>query len=273
MPTVSVVIPTYNGARHLRAAIDSVLEQQGVDLEIVVVDDRSSDESHAIAAQYGDPRVRAERNEQNLGPEGNWNRALSMATGRYVKLLPQDDTLLPGSLAAQVAVLEADTDRSIALVFGARDVINDAGSRLMSRGYKGASAGRVKAADILRACVRGGTNMVGEPGAVLFRKALSDQIGPFNGIQGYVIDLDYWIRLLAHGDAWYIPEPVSTFRISAGSWSVAIGTSQAREYRAFLNRMRAAGLIAPSGADMLRGRITASINNVARLLFYRLVVR
>jgi glycosyltransferase involved in cell wall biosynthesis len=273
MPTVSVVIPTYNGARHLRAAIDSVLDQHGVEVEIVVVDDRSKDESHAIAADHGDPRVRAVRNDANLGPEGNWNRALGLATGRYIKLMPQDDTLLPGSLAKQVAVLDGDVDEAIALVFGARDIIGDRGQKLMSRGLKGAKTGRIAAAALVRACVRGGTNKIGEPGAVLFRKSLSDRIGGFNGIQGYVIDLDYWVRLLQHGDACYLDEPVSTFRVSAGSWSVAIGGDQAKQYRDFLDRMRAAGLIAPSGFDMALGRVTASINNIARLLFYRLAVR
>lgn len=273
MPTVSVVIPTYNGARHLRAAIESVLDQQGVDVEVVVVDDRSKDDSHAIAAACGDARVRALLNEGNLGPEGNWNRALGLATGRYVKLMPQDDTLLPGSLAKQVALLEADRQQEIALVFGARDIIGDRGQKLMSRGLKGAGIGRIAAADLIRTCVRGGTNKIGEPGAVLFRKSLSDRIGGFNGVQGYVIDLDYWIRLLQHGDAYYLDEPVSTFRVSAGSWSVAIGGDQAKQYRDFLDRMRAEGLIAANGLDMAIGRVAASINNIARLLFYRLAVR
>jgi glycosyltransferase involved in cell wall biosynthesis len=273
VPNVSIVIPTYQGARHIRPAIESVLAQEGVDLEIVVTDDNSRDGTADIVASYGDPRVRLIRNPANLGPEGNWNRALELATGTYVKLLPQDDLLLPGSLAAQVAVLDADRTQEIALVFGAREVIGPSGRIITRRGLKGAIPGRIRATTLRRDCVRRGTNLIGEPGAVLFRRALAEKVGGFDGQQGYVIDLDYWFRLLAHGDGWYMAEPVSAFRVSGGSWSVAIGTDQARQYTAFLARMRATGLIAPSMGDMAMGRANALLNNLLRLVFYKLVVR
>ena len=87
-PLVSVCIPTYRGMPHLRAAIDSVLAQTLSDFELVVIDDNSPDDSFAIASSYGDRRIRCLRNPRNLGPEGNWNRCLAEAKGRYVKLLP-----------------------------------------------------------------------------------------------------------------------------------------------------------------------------------------
>jgi glycosyltransferase involved in cell wall biosynthesis len=273
MTTVSVLIPTYNGAKHIRPAIESVLMQTGVDLELIVVDDHSKDGTAEIAETCGDRRVRVVRNPSNLGPEGNWNRALGLATGRYVKLLPQDDELQPQSLAAQVAVLEADVDESIALVFGARQIIGPTGRLLARRGLKGVASGRVPAATLVRHCVRRGTNVIGEPGAILFRRALAQEVGGFDGQQGYVIDLDYWIRLLAHGDAWYIAQPVSSFRISSGSWSVAIGRRQSRQYVDFIARMRDKGLVSASRSDFLIGRAAALMNNALRLAFYRLFVR
>lgn len=273
MATVSIIMPTYNGSAHLRATIDSALSQAGVDLELIVVDDNSTDDSAAVAAGYGDPRVRIERNAANLGAQGNWNKALSLARGTYVKLLPQDDILLPGSLAEQVAVLEADPDARIALTFGARDIIDAAGRRIATRRLKGVRTGRIAAADLARWCVRQGTNVIGEPGAVLFRRALAERVGSFDATQPYVIDLDYWLRLLAHGDAWYSDRPVASFRVSAGSWSVAIGTRQSSQYRAFLKRMRAARLVPATGLDMLIGRLAAWANNVGRLMFYKLLVR
>jgi len=273
MTTVSVVIPAYNGGRYIHAAVESVLAQAGVDLDVVVVDDHSKDHTAAIVEAFRDPRVRLLRNPSNLGPEGNWNRALEMASGRYVKLLPQDDLLLPGSLARQVAVLEADVDESIALVFGAREIIGPAGRVLTRRGLKGVAPGRIRASTLLRHCVRRGTNVIGEPGAILFRRELADKVGRFDGQQGFVIDLDYWMRLLAHGDAWYLAEPVSSFRVSAGSWSVAIGRHQTRQYTDFIARMNAAGLVSSTRADLALGKAAARMNTALRLIFYKLFVR
>jgi len=273
VPTVSIIMPTYNGAAHIRPAIDSVLSQDFGDLELIVVDDNSRDDTVAIAASYADPRIRIERNPTNLGPEGNWNRALSLAQGTYVKLLPQDDVLMPGSLGRQIQALEADGAGTIALVFGAREVIDGEGRVLMKRGLPNARMGRIASADLARHCVRKGTNMIGEPGAVLFRRSLAERIGPFDAAQPYVIDLDYWLRLLAHGDAWYMDEVVSAFRFSRGSWSVAIGNNQSRQYSDFLDRMQAAGLVHASTLEMLIGKINARLSNVLRLVFYKVILR
>jgi glycosyltransferase involved in cell wall biosynthesis len=273
LPTVSILIPTYEGARHIGAALDSVLSQDGVDLEIIITDDNSRDDTLAIVGAYRDPRIRVERSPVNLGAEANWNRALGLARGPYIKLFPQDDLLLPGSLAEQVAIFEADRGQDIALVFGARQIIGNHGRILARRGLKGVKSGRVAAGALARRCVRSGTNVIGEPGGVLFRRALAERIGGFDGAQPYVIDLDYWLRLLAHGDAWYVAEPVCAFRVSGGSWSVAIGTRQSRQYGDFLDRMQRAKLISASRAEMAIGKINARINNVLRLIFYKLVVR
>lgn len=273
MPLLSILIPTYNGAAHIRPAIDSVLSQQGIDLEVIVTDDNSRDGTADIVAGYDDPRIRLVRNPANLGPQGNWNRALELATGTYVKLLPQDDTLHAGALERQIAVLEADAERSIALVFGAREVIDARDRVIARRGLRGTRSGRVPAAALRRLCVRKGTNVIGEPGAVLFRRELAQKIGPFDAAQPYVIDLDYWLRLLAHGDGWYLEEPVSTFRVSSGSWSVAIGTRQSEQYASFLGRMQGLGLIGPSPLDLAVGKFNARLNNLLRLVFYKVVVR
>lgn len=273
MKQVSVLVPTYNGARHLRPALDSVLSQTGVDLELIVADDNSQDGSADIASSYQDERIRLFRSPSNLGPEGNWNRALRLAAGKYVKLLPQDDLLHPGSLARQVAALDDDREERIALVFGTREIIDSNGRVLARRGFNRAASGRIPAATLLRECVRKGTNVIGEPGAVLFRRSLAEKIGPFDARQGYVVDLDYWIRLLAHGDAWYLTEPVSSFRVSGGSWSVAIGRQQSRQYTEFIARMNEAGLVSGSAADFAVGKAAALMNNVMRLIFYRMFVR
>jgi glycosyltransferase involved in cell wall biosynthesis len=273
LPFVSVFIPTYRGEATIGSAIESVLAQTFSDFELVVIDDGSPDSTRAIVAQYHDPRLRYVRNEHNLGPEGNWNRCLAEARGKYFKLLPHDDLLYPECLARQVAALEADCDERIALTFSARDVIGPRGNVLTRRGYPGATEGRIDSNAVLRACVRRGTNLIGEPGAVLLRKSLADRIGAFDGTNPYVIDLDYWFRLLAHGDAWYSSEPLAAFRVSAQQWSVVIGRSQSRDFVDFVRRIATAMKLELNTIDFFSAHVMSILNNAMRLAFYKFYLR
>ncbi|TLY52775.1 MAG: glycosyltransferase family 2 protein [Gammaproteobacteria bacterium] len=143
MPAISVCIPTYRGAAHLREAIDSVLTQTFADFELVVIDDNSPDDTEAIVRGYHDSRIRYLRNATNLGPEGNWNRCRDEARGTYFKLMPQDDLLAPDCLARQLAVFEQDTEHRIAMAFGARDVIDAGGRKILRRATFGERAQRL----------------------------------------------------------------------------------------------------------------------------------
>ena len=170
LPRVSVCIPTYRGRATIGPAIESVLAQSLTDFELIVIDDSSPDDTRAIVEGFADPRPIYVRNEHNLGPQGNWNRCLELARGKYFKLLPHDDRLHPHCLERQVAVLDTDRDERIALVFSARDVLGPEGRVITRRGYPGGREGPIAGGMVIRACVRRGTNLLGEPGAVLFRR-------------------------------------------------------------------------------------------------------
>ncbi len=272
-PAVSVCIPTYRGAATLGAAIASVLAQSYTDFELVIVDDGSPDNTRSVVESHDDRRVRYVRNERNLGPEGNWNRCLELARGKYFKLLPHDDVLSVDCLARQVTVLDADTRREIALVFSARDVLSPEGRILLRRGYPAARTGRLAGKDVTAACVRRGTNLVGEPGAVLFRRELAAEVGRFDATNPYVIDLDYWVRLLAHGDAYYFEEALAGFRVSDAQWSVAIGSRQSADFRGLVRRLSAGGGLEATWLDRAIGLFTPTLNCWARMAFYRLYLR
>ena len=95
MPKVSICIPTYNGALYLEECLKSALAQTFADIEIVVVDDCSTDETFIIAEKFAkcDKRVKTFRNKTRLGLVENWNRSIRYSTGEWIKFLFQDDCL------------------------------------------------------------------------------------------------------------------------------------------------------------------------------------
>jgi len=109
-PVVSVITANYNGARHLPAAIGSVLAQTLGAVELIVVDDCSTDDSAAVVAQAAarDPRVRLIVQPRNAGPGAARNRAIAAARGRFVAVLDADDLMAPDRLRRLVARAEAD---------------------------------------------------------------------------------------------------------------------------------------------------------------------
>src|SRR5947209_515437 len=107
-PSVTVIIPCHNYGHYVSTAVQSVLDQPGVDVEAIVIDDASTDESAEVVRGLAaaDPRVRAILHRRNAGHIATYNEGLEQATGDYVVLLSADDALTPGSLARATALLE-----------------------------------------------------------------------------------------------------------------------------------------------------------------------
>jgi glycosyltransferase involved in cell wall biosynthesis len=116
-PLVSVVIPARNSAKYLGDAIRSVLEQQGAELEIIVVDNGSSDETRTLAEGFGPPVHVID--EPQLGAAHARNSGVRIAQGEYLAFLDADDLWLPGKLARQLAALEASHNLDMVFTFGA----------------------------------------------------------------------------------------------------------------------------------------------------------
>ncbi|HVY76294.1 MAG TPA: glycosyltransferase [Puia sp.] len=103
---VSIVMPVYNGEKYLKEAIDSVLSQTYSNIELLVIDDGSSDASAAIVSNYPDDRVKLIRNEVNSGIVFSRNRGLELAEGEYIATLDADDIALPDRIERQVSFLD-----------------------------------------------------------------------------------------------------------------------------------------------------------------------
>src|ERR1700761_5635653 len=119
---VSVCVPMYNNGATIARCLRSILEQDGVDFEIVVVDDDSSDDSLEIAATMLRPGDRLVRNESRLGLNQNHNECLKQARGRCIQFVHGDDWLLPEALQTLVRCFD---DPAVGMAFAPRRVVSD----------------------------------------------------------------------------------------------------------------------------------------------------
>jgi glycosyltransferase involved in cell wall biosynthesis len=99
MPMFSVLLPTHNKAEFLPYAIESILNQQEQDWELIISNNASTDGTDEILAEVKDPRIKISRSDEKLKLTDNWNRAYNMATGNYVLMMGDDDYLLPNNLS------------------------------------------------------------------------------------------------------------------------------------------------------------------------------
>jgi glycosyltransferase involved in cell wall biosynthesis len=212
-PKISVLVPTYNYARFLSEALDSVLGQTETDCEIIVSDDASTDHSVGLIGQYAarDARIRPFLHPQNLGMVANWNFCLAQARGRYVKFLFGDDALVtPQALARPAGALDRNT--SARLASSARLLLDE---RSTTTGcWNDLPTGTHQGPALLFRCLRTRRNLIGEPTAVMFRRA--DAQRGFDPGFRQIVDLEMWFHLLLAGPLVHVATPLCAFRRHAG---------------------------------------------------------
>lgn len=200
VPTVSVVIPTYNAAAFVGQAIKSVLAQTYRDVEVIVVDDGSTDQTQSILSRFGAP-VRCIR-QANQGVAVARNCGIHESRGRYVAFLDADDTWLPGKLERQVAALEAYPD--CAACYAAFTRVD------WELRPIGISRSPRQAATLPDLLLNG--NVIGSICTVLIERELFDRVGGFDPQLSQCADWDMWIRLAVHTAFLYVDEPLVTYR-------------------------------------------------------------
>jgi len=209
-PKISVLVPTYNYARFLPEAIESVLAQEFRDFELLIVDDCSSDDTAGVVQPFcaRDARVRFAANPSNLGMVNNWNCCLEQARGEYIKFLFGDDKLChPQALGKMVALLERHPSATLAA--SARVILDDK-SKVVDV-WRPLTEGCHNGREIITAyLMENGKTLVGEPSAVLFRK--SDARRGFDARYRQIVDVEMWFHLLENGDLAYTREPLCAFR-------------------------------------------------------------
>jgi glycosyltransferase involved in cell wall biosynthesis len=220
-PLVSIAIPAYRPT-FFRSALESALAQTYRATEIIVCDDSEGEDIATIVRECDTAaRVRFVRNASRLGGRGNYRQGLVLAQGEFVKFLNDDDELLPDCVERLVGAFRAAPD--VTLATSHRQRIDATGALLPDQ----AATMRIVEADTLiegvslaNVMLMTPLNVVGEPSTVLFRKSDLADLAPdyfrFQAEEGRgVIDMTLWATLLLRGDAVYLRESLSRFRIHA----------------------------------------------------------
>lgn len=262
IPSVSVCIPVYQGERFLAETIRSVLDQSFRDLELVILDNASTDTSGEIARSFGDPRIRVERNATTVSQADNWNRVVQLCRAPLVKLVCADDLLHPRCLELQVGPMEADP--GLAVVASRRHMIDEQSRVIVPRRGLARLIGVRTGMEVARRVVRNGANPVGEPGGVLFRREDFFTAGGWRADRTFVMDLDLWMRLLQYGEFLGLPETLAAFRIGLGSVSADNEQAIYDEQRALIEELGESDFYKVRAVDLAVGRMLAPAGRARR---------
>jgi len=223
VPKISVVIPTYNRAAYLDAAIASVLAQRGADFEIIVSDNCSQDETAAVVGKYlADSRVRYHRNEENIGMVRNWRKAVfEHASGDWFVLLSDDDYLVDPDYLAKASRLIEDNP-SVVVVYAEGYMLNESTGEqkpivLPFEGVvKGVdvflSRGTIKPQD-LTLC------------NIVFNRSMAAELNAFSDPDNIFCDSELFLKLTLLGDVGVVKGPVSVYRFHPGNLMKSVNKS------------------------------------------------
>ncbi len=219
MPTVSVIIACYNGEKVIRKAIDSALAQTTTDIEIVVIDDGSSDNSIDVVQSYGgDARVRLLQHAQNGGISAARNTGIRAAKGAYICFLDQDDLWYPDRVASALAVFDRDDGGRIGLVYGNEE------TRVLETGAL--ARGRLPAPPGVNALDRNGflcaliqCNFV-PTAAAMIRRECFEKLGPLDeSIKSGIDDFEMFLRVARHYDMRHVDTVQAIRHVHAGNFT------------------------------------------------------
>lgn len=204
---VSIVTPSYQQAPYLEATIRSVLDQQGVELEYIIVDGGSSDGSVEIIQKY-QQRLAWWISEKDRGQTDAINKGFARARGDVLAWLNSDDTYEPGALAQAVAYLQAHPEAG--MVYGDANYIDEHGRVI----------GRFPAAQTDYRRLRQGYVHIPQQ-ASFWRAELWRQVGPLDPTFYFAMDYDLWVRLAALAPLHYTPRLWANFRLHSNAKTIS----------------------------------------------------
>ncbi len=209
-PLVSVLMPVYNGVAWLKESVDSVLAQTYPNVELIIVNDCSTDGSDRLAESFRRNNTQIIHNKKNAGINGSRNIALTYAQGTYIALLDQDDLWFPQKLRQQMAIIEMDPD--VDFVYSDSFYGTDM-SHISNRSFEIARPHTENANSHILI-----SNFIPSL-TVLFKRDLIEKAGMFDETYTACADYEMLVRLLRYAKTSYVPEPLGLYRLHPKSFT------------------------------------------------------
>ncbi len=207
-PRVTFIVPCYNYGRFVAQAIDSILNQSFRDIEVIVIDDASTDDSAEVLKRYrSDSRVHVIQHGTNQRHIRSYNEGLALAQGDFVAILSADDYCL-SSTVVERAVAVFDRNPRVGMIYAAYAVVED---EVIATHIIPSPEDRVRpGVDEFRSLMWG--NYVLHSGTFL-RREVQAELGPYDATLPQSGDWDMWLRTAARHDVGYIAEPMYAYRM------------------------------------------------------------
>jgi glycosyltransferase involved in cell wall biosynthesis len=223
VPLVCICVPTYNVAGTVRETLESILSQTYPNLIVHISDNASTDDTLKVVESINDQRLIIHANTENVGGEGNFNRCIQLAEGKYTAIYHADDIYEPDMVARQVAFLEASPEAGA--VFTEASLINDEGSKIgeirIPAGIH-SNEGLYDFEAMFKAVLRH-SNFFICPSAMARTKVYQHEIIFWRGeLFRTGADLDVWLRILQRHPIGYLQEQLMRYRISENQWSARV---------------------------------------------------
>lgn len=269
---VSICIPVYNAENYIETTLKSVINQTFKEIEIIVIDNKSTDKTIEKIEQIHDSRIKLIKNKKNYGMVGNWNICLKHVRGEYIQFVCADDILEKNCLEEKVKFM--DNNKDVVLVFSSTRIINQNGKYIMTRKFKNRN--------IIENGVKVGIksfrtrNVFGEPSNVLFRSKIAKQIGEFNEMLSYTPDWEYWIKLSKLGKVGYINIPLSKFRVLGNSGTGYLLKNRdimRKDDKIFIKSIKNFYGKNIKGFDIFSHKLIGTMRLYAKIIFLKLVVK
>jgi glycosyltransferase involved in cell wall biosynthesis len=224
-PLVSICIPTYNGEKYLEEALISALNQTYHNIEIIISDDNSNDNTFDVVSQIkNNTKIPFFiYNHQQNGIASNWNNCVRKANGEYIKFLFQDDIISPNCIEKMMQI--ALKDKKIGLVFSKRNFLYMDRNNFVDEMIKNYKELHIywpnlksinSGTKLLRKCnclLDTPMNKVGEPTVVLLKKEVFSKVGYFNEKLVQILDYEFWYRVFKYYKIGFINEELASFRL------------------------------------------------------------
>ncbi len=229
---VSIVLPTYNGEKHLREAIDSCLAQTHANIELIIVDDCSTDSTPEIVKSYNDPRVRYIRHEANRRLPEALNTGFRATAGEYLTWTSDDNYYAPDAIDKMLSFCR---EHGCSFVYGDMMDIYDDSDRVELRRHPETFQPRERC---------------GIGAYFLYKREVYEAVGDYDPEAELVEDFDYWIRVSKHLRMHHLPEARYYYRNHSGSLTAKFGDARV-PIAATLVRLKNNVISAEEAADEL----------------------